>query len=63
MGFGLGGAPMDNALFLPFARLSNEQIDLMALPEEVREALEARKDQIHSADDVRRIADDLMRRS
>ncbi len=53
---------MDNAAYLPFARFTDEQLDLMALPEEVREALEARKDKFHSAADVRRAVEDLMRR-
>lgn len=53
---------MNDPAYLPFARLSMEELEFQALPEEVREALENRKDEIHSSADLRDMADDLIRR-
>ncbi len=61
-GYGWGGAPMNDAAYLPFARFSMEDLEFSALPEEVREALEQRRDEFHSAADIRDMAEDLMRR-
>ncbi len=53
---------MENLAFLPFAGPPTEDLDLRALPEEVREALEVHKDEIHSAADLRNMTEELMLR-
>ncbi len=53
---------MNDTAYLPFAMIPVDDFRFNALPEEVREALEAHKDEIHSAADLRNLAEDLMRR-
>lgn len=53
---------MNGLAYLPFEGISRESLDLSVLPEEVREALEARKDEIHSAADLRDMVDEMMLR-
>ncbi len=61
-GNGWTGAPMNDAAYLPFAMLSGDDLEMKALPEEVREALEAHRDELHSAADFRNMVAELMRR-
>lgn len=57
-----GGRPTDGAGAFTFATLFDNDLGLRELPEEVREAIEARKDEIHTEEDLRAIADELMLR-
>ena len=46
----------------PFATLLDKDLGLQDLPEEVREAIEIHKDEIHSEEDLREMAKELMLR-
>ncbi len=61
-GYGWNGVPMNDPAYLPFARLTTEELDRETLPKEVQEALLARKDEAFSAADTREGADGPMPR-
>lgn len=52
---------MNGEPIVPFAALSRSD-ELNELPEEVREAIEVHKNEIHSEEDLRDLAHDLMMR-
>lgn len=55
-----GGAPMNGVGGATFATLFDRDLGLRDLPEEVRAAIEDRKEEIHSEEDLRHIANELM---
>ena len=57
-----GGNPSGGAMAFPFATLLDKDLGLQDLPEEVREAIEIHKDEIHSEEDLREMAKELMLR-
>lgn len=57
-----GGNPSGGAMAFPFATLLDNDLGLQDLPEEVREAIEIHKDEIHSEEDFREMAKELMLR-
>lgn len=57
-----GGVPVNGSSGFTFSTLMENDLGLRDLPEEVREAIEDRKEEIHSAEDLRHIADELMLR-
>ena len=57
-----GGNPSGGAMAFPFATLLDNDLGLQDLPEEVRKAIEIHKDEIHSEEDLREMAKELMLR-
>ncbi len=57
-----GGVPINDPVGVNMGMLPRLDPDLRDLPEEVREALEASRDELHSAADIRSMTEDLMLR-
>lgn len=56
------GTPINGVSGVPLGSLWAGDLGLADLPEEVREALEQRQGEIRTAEDARRIAEELMLR-
>ncbi len=60
-GTGWGGSTLPSAAFLPLTA-HGEDLDLSALPEEVRAGVEAHRDELHDPEDLQKLIDELMLR-